>query len=77
MEFTKGTRDCHDFFEVFVEGEARMETPWRCVGMVKVSAGAIVLNVCDKDYKILVALGVAIHSFEAVPIDKRRFRGVE
>ena len=77
MAFTKGTRDCQDFFEVFVEGEARMETPWRCVGTVKVSAGAIVMDVCDKDYKILAALNVAIHGFEAVLINKRRFRGVE
>ena len=60
-----------------MEGEARMETPWRCVGTVKVSAGAIVLDVYDKGYNILVALDVAIHSFEAVPIDKRKFRGVE
>jgi hypothetical protein len=50
-----------------------METPWRCVGTVKVSAGAIVLDVYDKDYIILAALDVTIHSFEAVPIGKRRF----
>jgi hypothetical protein len=42
LEDTKGVRACHVFLDRFGDAGFRIERPWRSVGTVKVSAGAIV-----------------------------------